>query len=88
MKEDEIGSGPIEPQYVEQMKEVAMYVHQVLNGPVPIGAGKTGFVLLVFPFGHSGRCNYLSTACREDVIVLLKEQLAYFSGQPETQGKA
>jgi hypothetical protein len=33
-------------------------------------------------------CNYISNARREDVIMLLKEQLARFEGQPEVSGRA
>jgi hypothetical protein len=44
---------------------------------------------MVFPFdSFDGRANYISNARREDVIVLLKEQLARFEGQPEMKGKA
>jgi hypothetical protein len=50
------------------------------------GPRETGFILMVFPFdGEPGRCNYLSNAERGDVVVLLKEQLAYLEGHPDTQ---
>jgi hypothetical protein len=47
---------------------------------------------MVFPFSADAdgahRCNYISNASREDVVVLLKEQLARFEGQPEIEGRA
>lgn len=87
-----IGDGPIEEKYREQMAELARTIDAYFNGPQLPGlpAGKqTGFVLLVFPFeGHEGRCNYMSNAMREDIVVLLKEQLRRFEGQPEVSGTA
>lgn len=73
------------------MNSMAQYVDRFFNGPAPDAPDgrKTGFVLLVFPFGHAaGRCNYISNANREDVVVLLKEQLARFAGAPEASGHA
>jgi hypothetical protein len=50
---------------------------------------KTGFVLLVFPFQGEGRCNYISNgADRRDIVVLMKEQIRRFEGQPEMEGHA
>ena len=44
---------------------------------------------MVFPFeGFEGRANYISNASRKDIIVLLKEQLARFQGQPDIKGRA
>jgi hypothetical protein len=34
-----------------------------------------GFILLVLPFGESGRTNYISNCQREDAIKVLKEFL-------------
>jgi hypothetical protein len=34
------------------------------------------------------RCNYISNGRREDVVVLLKEQLARFEGSPDVTGRA
>lgn len=84
-----LGDAPIEPRYIEQMNQLARYLDQRFNGLAKGKGKKTGFVLLVFPFGnHEGRCNYISNAEREDVIVLLKEQLARFQGIPEAEGRA
>ena len=82
-----LGDAPIQPEYIEQMNQLARVLDQRLNGLARGKARKTGFVLLVFPFdGHEGRCNYISSAEREDIIVLLKEQLARFHGMPESKG--
>jgi hypothetical protein len=49
----------------------------------------TGFILLVFPMNdYQGSCNYIASAPREDIIKLLKEQLARFEGKPEKEGLA
>jgi hypothetical protein len=82
-----IGDAPIDPQYAETMNALALGIDKILNGKV--GNKTNGFVLLVFPFeGHEGRCNYISNAERKDIVVLLKEQLARFEGQPELKGHA
>lgn len=83
-----LGDAPIEPRYIEEMNRLARELDARFNhGKLPMK--DTGFVLLVFPFnGHEGRCNYISNANREDVVVLLKEQLARFQGQPEVKGRA
>lgn len=79
--EEKIGE-PLEPRYEKAMMDLAGILGRVLGQ-------ETGFVLLVFPFeDYDGRCNYISNAKREDVKVLLKEQLARFEGQPEVRGHA
>ena len=85
MTVERLGDAPIEPRYHEQMNHLAHALDRILNaGKLPMK--DTGFVLLVFPFvGHEGRCNYISNANREDIIVLLKEQLARFQGMPEVK---
>jgi uncharacterized protein (DUF885 family) len=84
-----LGDAPIEERYREQMTQLARLLDQRLNGLARGKGRKTGFVLLVFSFdGHEGRCNYISSAEREDVVVLLKEQLARFQGMPEARGRA
>ena len=81
--EHNIGSGPIEEKYGEVMRVVGSAIDNALNGPA-IKKRKVGYVLMVFPFDDfDGRCNYISNAQREDVITLLREQLAYFSGAPD-----
>ena len=91
MKDDnKLGDGPIEPELVETMNALARGIDDILNGTnTPKGEKKNGFMLMVFPFeGFDGRANYISNARRDDVVVLLKEQLARFQGQPEMRGRA
>lgn len=95
-----LGDAPIEPSYLDKMNVLASVIDEQFNGDRPedeagrkawIKARKTGFVLLVFPFGEvsGGRCNFISNgADRRDVVVLMKEMIARFEGQPETKGRA
>ena len=81
-----IGDGPVERRFKHTMNALAHVIDDTLNGfpsvsdPRNVVERKVGFVLLVFPFGEEikGRCNYMSSADRDDVVKLLKEQLAYF----------
>jgi hypothetical protein len=83
-----IGDGPIEQRFFTQMQAIASVLDERLNPGLPQRPRKTGFVLLVFPFGSvRGRCNYISNAAREDVVTMLKEQLAYFEGMPSVEGR-
>lgn len=84
----QLGDAPIQEQYRELMQLTAQSINYIFNGNKP---RKTGFVLLVFPFGQEsgGRCNFISNgAQRKDVIALFKEMIARFEGQPETKGHA
>jgi hypothetical protein len=85
-----IGDAPIEPKYVEMMNAVAHGLDEFFNGGAKGADRKTGFVLLVFPFGEDGgRCNYISNgADRSDIVTMLKEQVKRFEGQPEKKGNA
>lgn len=76
----QIGDGPVQKQYREQMNNLAAGIDEILNKDVR--PRKVGFILMVFPFGTTtGRCNYVSNADREDVLRLLKEQVARFEGR-------
>lgn len=83
-----LGDQPIEKQYRETMNELAQFLDGYFNGLAKDHDRKTGFVLLTFAFGDKGRCNYISNGRREDVVVLLKEQLARFEGSPDVTGHA
>ena len=85
-----LGDAPIEPTYRDLMNEMARYIDRFFNhSKEGITDRKTGFVLLVFPFeNHRGRCNYISNARREDIVVLLKEQVRRFEGSPDVEGSA
>jgi hypothetical protein len=86
----ELGDGPIEAEYREQMNTLAQAIDQYFNGTATGSHRGTGFVLMVFPFGEKfGRCNYISNgADRNDVKTLMKEMVARFEGQAEVKGHA
>jgi hypothetical protein len=89
----ELGDRPIQPEYLEKMKAVAAALDKTFNGNRRGKSRKTGFVLMVYPFNDDGRtdgrCNYISNgADRKDVVVLMKEMIARFEGQPEMSSRA
>jgi len=85
-----LGDGPVQRKYKQQMERVARMIDTMFNGKKR--PKEVGFILMVFPFEGAGdgehRANYMSNADRQDVVVLLKEQLARFEGQPEMKGTA
>jgi hypothetical protein len=87
---ERLGDGPIEERFRGVMNALAHSLDEIFNGKTPGGRRKTGFVLMVFPFGDGDdhRANYVSNAKREDVVIMLREQLARFEGQPEVSGRA
>lgn len=88
-KPEKLGDAPIEAKHHLQMNVLADAIDDVLNGDLRGKDRKVGFLLMVFPFsGSDGRANYISNAERADVVVMLKEQLARFEGQPEQSGTA
>jgi len=72
------------------MSAVVQALDEIFNAGLKGDERKVGFVLMVFPYGdHEGRCNYASNgADRRDVVVLMKEMIARFEGQPEVKGSA
>jgi hypothetical protein len=84
-----LGDAPIEPEYIQEMNELAKFIDYRFNG-IRGGERSIGFVMLVFPFGgKEGRCNFISNgADRRDIVTLFKEMIQRFEGQPETSGKA
>ena len=83
---ERLGDAPIQPEAVQQMKAIAKTIDDFIN---PEGEKQWGFIVMMFPFGSDdGRCNYISNARREDVIIMLKEQIKRFEGQPEMKGTA
>jgi hypothetical protein len=86
-----LGDAPIEEAYHAEMKAIAAGLDEMFNGDTRAPDKKTGFVLLVFPFGdeEGGRTNFISNAAdRKDIVVLFKGMIARFEGQPETSGRA
>ena len=89
-KDHQLGDGPIEEALHDQMNHVADALDRLFNGELRGADRPVGFVLLTFPFGNKGgRCNFISNgAAREDIVVLFKEMIARFEGQPEVSGNA
>lgn len=86
---NKLGDEPIEQPYLEKMNVLAEILDEVFNGDYKGKDRKTGFVLMVFPFGSTeGRVNYISNADRKTIVTLLKEQVARFEGQPYMKGNA
>jgi len=85
-----LGDAPVEETVHDQMTAVVRAIDEVFNGQIGGPGRKVGFVLMVFPFeGFDGRCNFASNgADRRDVVVLMKEMIARFEGQPEMKGTA
>jgi hypothetical protein len=85
-----LGDAPIDIEYRDLMNRIAKALDATFNGDAKGAARKTGFVLLVFPFGgEDGRCNYISNgADRKDIVTLFKEQIKRFEGQPDMKGSA
>ena len=94
MKKHQLGDAPIQEEHRHAMNMVAGAIDKIFNGNTKGKDRKTGFVLMVFPFTEvgengGGRCNYISNgADRKDIIVLMKEMIARFEGQPEIEGRA
>jgi hypothetical protein len=89
----DLGDGPISPEYRRQMNALAKALDEMFNGKLRGHDRKTGFVLMIYPFNDEGRtdgrCNYISNgADRRDVVVLMREMIARFEGQPEIKGEA
>lgn len=88
-----LGDKPVTKDLEGFLESVAIGLDKVFNGDLKGRARKTGFVLMVYPFNDEmrtdGRCNYISNgADRKDVVVLMKEMIARFEGQPEMEGRA
>lgn len=91
MKEHQLGDGPISSEYLEKMNQLARLVDKYFNGDTKGVNRETGFVLLVYKYGvpkEGDCCNFISNgADRKDLIVLFKEMIARFEGQPEINNK-
>jgi len=71
-----------------ELQTLAQILDEQFNGD--IRPKKNAFVLLLMPFDApaGARVNYVSNADRKDIIVMMKEVLARFEGQPEQKGTA
>lgn len=94
--ENKLGDAPIQSEFNHRMNNLAHFLDEMFNDNAEGEARKTGFILIVFPFeqaesakrGGTGRANYISNAKRSDVVIMLKEQIKRFEGQPEMEGNA
>lgn len=88
MMADRLGDAPIEPKYREKMNRLAHALDELFNGEAKGDKREVGFVLMVFRYGEvDGSTNYISNgADRKDIVVLMKEMIARFEGQPEMKG--
>ena len=85
MSKQQIGDQRVEPIIKQDLNEIARGLDAILNPGELGGLRRNGFVLMVFPFTDAlspiDRCNYISNADREDVLLLLKEQIRYMEKQ-------
>jgi hypothetical protein len=78
------------------MNKLGRVLDGALNGGRKGKDREFGLVLIAFPFaeaeaakgGGFGRANYISNANRDDVVIMLKEQIKRFEGQPDIEGHA
>jgi hypothetical protein len=89
-REHSLGDGPIQEDMYELMNGLARGIDTIFNGEdAPVGEKKIGWLLMSFPLeSFDGRCNYISNANREDIVTLMKHQIARFEGQPDIVGNA
>ena len=71
------------------MRAIMQTVDEFANDGAKGADRKIGVVLLMFPFGEGGRCNFMSNGIdRRDIVTLFKEMIARFEGHPEQSGRA
>ena len=85
-----LGDAPIQEDYRVKMNAVMKTIDEFMNGDAKGNDREVGIVVLMFPFGsQDGRCNFISNgADRNDLVVLFKEMIARFEGQPAIKGMA
>lgn len=77
------GDQDVEAAYREALIAAVDTLDTFFNGEARGPAKKVGFIVMAFPFneGH-GRCSYMSNGIdRDDVVALMKEQVARFEGR-------
>jgi hypothetical protein len=78
----------ISREYRRAMNELARDLDAIFNGTRKGKDRNVCFTLLITDFNKGNRVNYISNGEREDIVVMLKEILARFQGQPEQKGTA
>lgn len=86
----EYGDGPIDPKFREQMVAIISALDDFVNGGKKGPDRENAIVVMMFKFGTApGRCNFMSNGVdRKDLVILMKEMVARFEGQPEIEGHA
>ena len=78
----QLGDAPVDPRSEDLLRALGRGLDEMLN-PNP-DEKEWAFVVILTRFDETeGRANYLSNASRDDVVVMLREQLARFEGQAE-----
>lgn len=88
-----LGDGPVQEQYHAQMRAIMETLDDFMNPGLKGDKRKVGITVLIYPFNDlgdgEGRVNYMSNgADRKDVVVMMKEMIRRFEGQPEVTGTA
>ena len=76
--EHQLGDGPVEVEAEDFLRNLGRAIDEILN---PDRDSKEwGFVVIMSKFGEDNdrRSNYLSNVQRDDVVMLLREQLRMF----------
>lgn len=83
--EHEYGDATVDAEYRAKMIAICQTIDEFVNDGVKGHDRKTAFVVMMFPFGAGpGRTNFMSNGVdRKDLVVLMKEMIARFEGQPE-----
>jgi hypothetical protein len=80
--------GPIDSKFQNIMGTLAHAIDQLVNKDKK--PPENGFVLIVFPFGlmDGQKVNYVTNARREDLIILMRGQIARLEGMSGGEGNA
>lgn len=85
-----LGDGPVDLEYHAKMQAIMQTVDEFMNDCASGSDRQVGIVILTFPLGATdGRCNFMSNgADRRDLVVMFKEMISRFEGQPAVKGNA
>lgn len=89
MAQHQLGDGPISEEHRRAMVTMMQVLNMHFNGEAEPTERQFGLVLMLFPHGDAGRVNFVSNGVdRADIVVLFKEMIARFQGQPDVEGHA
>lgn len=69
-RDRQYGEGPIRPEHIEVMNDIARTLDEAINPGRP---KQYGFCLMVFDFGSGGYMNYISNADRNTMLQAMRE---------------